>query len=104
MGICDSNKNQNAIVNNTGQATITSQVQTSVQQPIQNVTSKVEQNVNSNANLINNNVNIINGNVQPNIVEENDRPSNINRSISLGSSVRNEDSIGYNQTRETLAN
>ena len=100
MGICDSNKNQaqTPFANNTQPATITTQPQTSLShQPVQNVTSNVEQNINSNINLINNDANLVNGN-------DIDRPSNINRSVSLGSSVKNEDSIGYNQTRETLAN
>ena len=103
MGICDSSKNQaqTPIANNTQTAGITSQVQTSLsQQPVQNVTSNVEQNINSNINLVNNNANLINGNEQNDI----DRPSDINRNVSLGSSIKNEDSIGYNQTRETLAN
>ena len=100
MGICDSNKNQTPIANNIEPSTETNQVQTTPsQQPIQNVTSKVEQNINSNTDIINNNANITNGNEQNEI----DRPSNINRSASLGSSVKNEDSIGYNQTRETYA-
>ena len=36
--------------------------------------------------------------------EENEKPSNIDRHCSLGSSLNNEYSIRYNQTRNTYAN
>ena len=103
MGICDSNKNQaqTPIANNTQPSAITSQVQTSLsQQPVQNVTSTVEQNINTDTNVLNNNDNLINGNEQNYL----DRPGTMNSGMSIGEEVRNEDSIGYNQTRDTLAN
>ena len=103
MGICDSNKNQaqTPIANSTQPPAITSQVQTSLsQQPVQNVTSTVEQNINTDTNVLNNNDNLINGNEQNDL----DRPGTMNSGMSIGEEVRNEDSIGYNQTRDTLAN
>ena len=104
MGICDSNKNQaqTPIANNTQPSAITSQVQTSLsQQPVQNVTSTVEQNINTDTNVLNNNDNLINGNEQNDF----DRLGTMNAGISIQDEVKaDEESISYNQTRETHAN
>ena len=110
MGICDSAKNQNAVPNNT-QTNITNQIQTTNNQTsvpettIQNSIDQLKQNLNSNTN---NNIqqNTINKQIPQSVEDndiDNDRPSYIDRGASIGSSVRNEDSIGYNQTRNTLA-
>ncbi len=125
MGICDSNKNQNQnqnkLINNTESDTFNNQNINKVIQPNnQNITSKlnenisstkIEQNIDSNTKFIINNKNTINeieqGEINKQVskfLEENDKPSNIDRHCSMGSSLKNEDSIGYNQTRNTFAN
>ena len=110
MGVCDS-KNKNELAKNTQSASINNQNKTNaIQTNNQNVASKLDQNINSNTKFITTN-NAISGTEQNEInkqisqfLEDNDKPSNIDRHCSMGSSVSNEDSIGYNQTRNTLAN
>ena len=90
MGICDSSNNKNVLPNNTQTNIQISNNQTSL---TQTPTSKLNQNLNSNPN--------INTNKGFQTVDD-DRPSFIDRHVSMGSSVNNEDSIGYNQTRNTV--
>ena len=106
MGICESSKNQNTTSVQNARITNTSQTPSSQQIP-QNTVSKVEQNNNSN---INNNTNLLNGSTQNKInkqvtqyTEENDDVSGMARKASMGSSINNDDSIGFIQTRNTLA-
>ena len=93
MGICDSSNNKNVLPNNTQTNIQISNNQTSL---TQNPTSKLNQNLNSNPNI-----NTNKGFQTQNLVDD-DRPSFIDRHVSMGSSVINEDSIGYNQTRNTV--
>ena len=109
-GICDS-KNKNELAKNTQLASINNQnISNAIQTNNQNVASKLEQNINSNTKFITTN-NAISGTEQNEInkqisqfLEDNDKPSDVDRHCSMGSSVSNEDSIGYNQTRNTVAN
>ena len=90
MGICDSNKNNNGITNNTQTATIPQNTQ--IPTP-QNTVSNLKQNLDSINETEKNEDNIDIG-----------RPSNADRRYTLGSSINMDDSIGYNQTRNTYAN
>ena len=93
MGICDSNNHQNILPNNIQTNIQTLNNQTSLnQKTVQNPSSKLNQNFNSNSNINNNKV------LQTQNLEDDDRPSYIDRHVSMGSSLNNEDSIGYNQT------
>ena len=121
MGICESNKNQNNanptqttptttnISQNTPIANIS---QTPSPEPIpQNTVPKLEQNINSNSRLIINNTNLLNATEHAEInkqfsqfLEDNEKQSDYNGKVSMGSSISNDDSIGYNQTRNTVVN
>ena len=121
MGICESNKNQNNanptqtnpttgnISQNTPIANIS---QTPSPESIpQNTVPKLEQNINSNTKFITNNTNSLNATEQAELnkqlsqfLEDNEKQSDRNRSVSMGSSINNDDSIGYNQTRNTVVN
>ena len=89
MGICDSSKNNNGIANNTQTATISQNAQ--IPTP-QNTVSNLKQNLETNNEIEQNGENI-----------DIERPSNLDKRYTLGSSINMDDSIGYNQTRNTYA-
>ena len=123
MGICQSSKNQNTSANNTQNssklATPVNQTQTSTlineaktplppSSTVVKTDTKLEQNINPYIKSVTYNTNAVNGeenkeiNNQLNkILNDNEGPS-FDRKASMGSSIYNEDSIGYNQTRHTL--
>ena len=97
MGVCESNKNQKAISNNTQNVpnTTTPVNKTQATTLVNNRNTAVPQS--SNNKVITNNRNTISGEEQ-----KNDGVS-FDRNVSMGSSLNNEDSIGYIQTRNTVA-
>ena len=102
MGICESSNNQKAI-NNNAQNPTPATTTTKTQQNIPKTT--VQRNINAGDKFVSNNINNIPQNGEnkqiSNFLEDIDRPSNIDRNVSLGSSINMDDSIGYNQTRNT---
>ena len=121
MGICESNKNQNNanptqttptttnISQNTPIANIS---QTPSPEPIpQDTVPKLEENINSDTKLITNNPNSLNATEKAEInkqisqfLEDNEKQNDCDKSLSMGSLMNNDDSIGYNQTRNTVIN
>ena len=121
MGICESKKNQNNAIpvqttpttaNISQNTPIANISQTPSPEPIpQDTVQKLEQNINSNTKLITNNTNPLNATEQAEInkqisqfIEDNEKQSDRDKTISMGSSINNDDSIGYNQTRNTVIN
>ena len=103
MGICESNKNQN-LVGNTAQNSPVNNTNPSLPQStaVKNG-QKLEQNINANTQLITNNKNEISEEQQKKINNQDNEGVSFDRNVSMGSSLNNEDSIGYNQTRNTVA-
>ena len=102
MGCCESYSNKKAINNNAqnpNPATITTKTQQNIPKTtVQRNTNVGEKFVSNNIN--NNPQNGVNKQIS-NVMEDIDRPSNTGRRVSLGSSINMDDSIGYNQTRNT---
>ena len=103
MGVCESNKNQKAMTNNT-QNVPNRTTQTSTL--VNNATTPLPQS--SNNKVITNNRNTLNGVEQQKILKQasqlkNNDEQSIDRDVSMGSSLNNEDSIGIIQTRNTVA-
>ena len=110
MGTRETNKNQNKINNNTQAPNITQN--NPVVEKTQNDITRLKQDLNSDTKFVSNDTNLINGNEQQkqqtknrqvsDFLDDIDKPSNIDRQVSMGSSVGNNDSIGYNQTKNSF--
>ena len=105
MGICESNKNQN-LAGNAAQNVPVNNTNTNPSVPQSAVVQngqKLQQNINANTQLITNNTNAIVGEQQKKVNNQDNEGISFDRNVSMGSSLNNEDSIGYNQTRNTVA-